>query len=729
MHAIAPDTGILAIPMRGIRTELQNEASECGLACLAMIASAMGHRVTLAELRRRFSVSGQGINLRTLMGMADTMGLTTRPVRLELADLPELKLPAILHWKLNHFVVLEQCQRGRFLIHDPARGRRWLAREELSQAFTGIAVEFTLTPKFERKTDIERVRLGDMFHRIRGIFPSVSQMFILAAIMQMFAVVTPILNQLVIDEAITKGDLNLLSVLATGMALLLVTTTLVRLLQGFVGLYMGTQMSFQMQANLLRHTLRLPLGWFEKRRVGDVVSRFGSLQPIQDVFLNSVTAVILNVLIGVFAITLMVIYSPVLAGLEIVSVLIFLGVRVATWPYFRRRTEENLHLSAKVQTTFLETIRGARTFKLFGCEHERVAAWQNEQANVINNQIALSRFGLLGGAGTSMLAGIQQIIGWFIGARLVIEGHLTLGMLFAFQAYTAQFGGAASVLIGQFFTYRTMRIHLERLADIVHADEEPGLDLPVDPYQQLRGELTLKEVSFRYGDGEPWVIEKVNLHIKPGDFVCLRGPSGGGKTTILKLLLGFSEPGIGEILIDGQPLRRYGIRSFRSKVGVVLQDDQLFAATIADNISFFDVDSDEARIKAAAVAAQIDDEIMQLPMAYQTFTGDLGSTLSAGQRQRLLLARALYREPAVLFLDEGTANLDPESERLVMEVVRNLPITRIVVAHREGASVGASRVVYVNGRSLTEMANVNRDGAPIFQNDPHEGRPDTGDED
>ena len=705
MTIISPEDGTLSGGPSMTRTVLQNEAAECGLACLAMISSALGHQVTLAELRRRFSVSAKGVNLRSLMDMADTIGLAARPLRLEIEDISQLKIPAILHWNLNHFIVLERQKGSRYLIHDPARGRRWLDREELSRSFTGVALELTRTPDFVRRDDPERVRLGDLFRRVRGLVPSMVQMFILAAVMQLFALLSPILNQLVIDEAITKGDAGLLTVLAGGMLLLLLTTTAVRLLQGFVGLYMGTQMSFQLQTNMLRHVLRLPVSWFEKRHVGDVLSRFGSLQPVQDVLLNSVTLVVLNILVGVLSLAMMLVYSPLLTLLETGSVIMFFIIRLATFPYVRRKTEEGLHLDAVVQSTFLETIRGARTFKMFGHERDRVATWQNEQARLINNRISLSKFGLFGGAGTSLLGGVQQIIVWFIGAKMVINGDLTLGMLFAFQAYTSQFGGATSVLITQTFTFRTMKLHLERLSDIIHADEEKGLEVAVDPRRPPMGAIYLHNVSFRYAEHEPWVFDQVSLTIEPGEFLCLVGPSGQGKTTLLKILLGFYDPQVGEVLIGSTPLRRFGIRSFRSRIGVVLQDDQLFAGTIFDNIAFFEAEADTAAVEAAARAAAIHDEINALPMGYQTFTGDLGSTLSGGQRQRLLLARALYRQPDVLLLDEGTANLDPASERAVMDVIRDLSITRIVVAHRDGASLGATRFCDVREGKVTELAS------------------------
>ncbi len=700
---ISPDDGI-RLPRNGRMPMIhQNEAGECGLACLAMIASSYGHSINLIEMRQRFSISSTGVTLKTLMDIADSMLLISRPVRLEVDDLGKLKLPAILHWDMDHFVVLSRVKPDRVLIHDPARGVRWVTRGEVNHSFSGIAVEFTPSHDLRYKKRQEATSVAGLFKSTRGLTPSLVQMFALASVMQIFALSSPILNQLVIDEAITKGDLGLLNVLALAMLLLALTTAGIRALQGFVGLYMTTQMSFQMQSNLLRHILRLPVSWFEKRHVGDILSRFASMGPVQNVLLNSVPATVLNTIIATSSAVMMVIYAPLLSAIEFISVILLLVIRTLTFPYIRDKTQEGLHLEARVQTRFLETIRGARTFKLFGTERERVAVWQNEQAALINNKVSLSRFALLGGTGTTVLAGIQQLLVWFLGARLVISGQMSLGMLFAFQAYTAQFGTAIFAVIDQFFSFKAMRVHLERLSDVTHAAAELGLDAPADPNPRPVGSLAMKGIGFRYGENDPWVLRNVSFEIAPGELICIGGPSGHGKSTLLKLLLGFESPNEGRVLVDGEDLQSYGIRSYRSQIGAVLQDDVLFAGTIADNISFFDINANEDRILQAARAACIHDEITMLPMKYRTLTGDLGSTLSAGQRQRVLLARALYRQPTILILDEGTANLDPTTEDSVMLVVESLSITRIVVAHRERAARHASRYFMVEKGQLSEV--------------------------
>jgi ATP-binding cassette, subfamily B, bacterial CvaB/MchF/RaxB len=682
---------------------LQAEAAECALACLAMVSTFHGQAYSLTELRRKFSTSLKGTNLRSLMDMADALGLSSRPLRLEMGGLRSLKCPVILHWDLKHFVVLRKVTGKRAWIHDPARGRRTLSLDEVSRSFTGVAVEFTTTPAFEIKKTTERARLMDFFSRVRGLTPSLVQLFALATVLELFGIFLPMLNQLIVDDVVGRGDLDLLLTVAIGMGGLLLVMTATSTLSGFINLYMGTQLNFQMQSNLLRHVFRLPVSWFEKRNIGDIISRFDSLRPLQTVFSSTVTDSILALLTGAVSLAMMFIYTPLLTAIEIATVFFFFAVRAATFPYFKEKTVQGLHLGARVQSTFLETLRGARTFKAFGRERERIALWQNEQAAAINNNVQVSRFSLWGGAGNGLLGGVQRILVWYIGTKMVINGQMTLGMLFAYQAYTLQFTGAAGTLVGQFFTFRTLRIHLERLTDVTHAEVERNIDEPIDHSREFSGAVAVRDLSFRYGEHDPWIVQNASFSIEPGECVCFTGPSGGGKTTLMKLLLGFYDPQEGEVMVDNFPLRSFGTRTFRGAVGVVMQDDKLFSGTIADNIAFFDPEIDMAKVKSVAAAAQVHKDIMKLPMNYMSLVGDMGSTLSGGQRQRIFLARALYRDPKVLFLDEGTANLDRENEDRILRALKNLKLTRIVVAHREAIILDADRVFSVVDRKVSEM--------------------------
>jgi ATP-binding cassette subfamily B protein RaxB len=686
---------------------LQAEAAECGLACLAMVAASHGQRHTLSDLRRKFSASLKGTTLKSVMDMADGLGMVGRPLRLEVDELVSLKPPCVLHWNLAHYVVLKKAWNGPggvwAIIHDPARGVRKVAPAEIGRSFTGVALELTPTPAFTKKKQVERVRLTDMWSTLKGLKGPVIQLFLLALVVQVIGVFSPMLNQLIIDDAITKGDMDLLTTIGMGMVVLLLIQTGIGLLQGFVGMYLGTQLSFQMQSNLLRHALRLPVAWFEKRHIGDIMSRFGSLGPVQG-FLTSVPiGATLNVIMLVVGGTMAVLYSPLLFGCVIATMLIPLIVQAVTFPWVRRKTDEGISLGAVASTTFMETLRGARTFKLFGKERERVSQWQNDTAASVNNSVTMQRVGLWGGAGLGIVTGLQGVAVWWLGAKQVIDGTMSLGMLMAFQSYAGQFSGALSGLIGLYFQWKTLELHLERLADVVHEDPEVGVDEPIQEGRLFEGRIGADKLSFRYATHEPLVFKDATFYIDPGQFVAIIGPSGGGKTTLMKVLLGLLDPTEGEVKVEGVGLKNFGVRTFRHRIGAVLQDDRLLAGTIADNVSFFDADLDMAKVEECLAKACVLDDIQKMPMGTMTLVGDLGSTLSGGQQQRVLLARALYREPTILFLDEGTANLDPETEARVSETLRGLSCTRIFVAHREAAIAGADRTLLVAGGKVTEL--------------------------
>lgn len=682
---------------------LQGEVAECGLACLSMVASYHGYKSSLTELRRKFTVSLKGVNLRSLSVAADQLGLSARGLRCELEDLRQLKTPCILHWGLNHFVVLKKATRKHITIHDPAHGKRVVLVEEASKHFTGVALELTPTPDFEKKEEKERVRIIDLWSKMTGFIPVILQIIAITVILQVFAVLSPLVNQLVVDEAIAKGDANFLKVIILGFALLLFVQTAIGVLRSYVSMYFGTLLNFQMRSNMLRHILRLEAEFFEKRHIGDITSRMGSLGPVQNLFTSAFVTVLLDGIMAIVTGIVMFLYSPLLAGVVCGIILLSFIVRLATFPYVIRVTEEQIQKDADLQTVSLETIRGARAIKIFGREQERHAHWQNAYADSVNVGLRLQRFGITSGAANGIIFGLLELGIYYLGAMLVINQSLTLGMFFAFQSYRGQFSGRINSLIGLYFSFRTVGLHLERLADIVYADQEKGVDAPLMVGKKLSGRIDVRNLRFRYGDNEPWVLDGANFTINPGDRVALVGPSGGGKTTLLKQLIGLHNPVEGEILYDGRPLATTGVRAIRNQIGVVMQDDRLLSGSLYDNISFFDPDIDQQKVETCARAAFIYDDIMKMPMGFQSLVGDMGSILSGGQKQRVLLARALYNGPRILFLDEGTANLDQQSERNIVKLLEKLSITQIIVAHRPAAIATCNRIFHVEGGRVQEV--------------------------
>lgn len=681
------------------------EAAECGLACLAMIGSYHGHDLDLNTLRQRFSLSLHGATLRGLMELGGQLSLSPRALRVGLNALDKVRLPAIIHWDLNHFVVLKSVRGKRATIHDPARGARTMTLDELSQHFTGVVLELAPVADFEPIAARSQLRLSHLWSKISGVAPTVIQVLVLSFLFQLVTFVLPFQMQLVVDEAIGRSDRNLLTVLALAFGALVVIHAGLEALRNWVLRLLGALLSFQVVGNIVRHLMRLPVSYFEKRHIGDVMSRIESTTVIQDVLTRGTVSALVDGVMAVIAAGILFLYSPLLASIVIGSLLIVLALTLAFYPPTRARTEARIIAQAEEQSYLMESVRGAQTIKLFGAETAREAAWRNRYASVINSTVSLGRFEITLGFLQQAVIGVQTVLIIYLGARMILDAQgFSIGMLMAFLSYRQTFSDRTLSLVGEMTQFRLLRLHLDRLADIVATPADTDQLQPVHPTgANAGGAVTLRNISFRYGATLPLVLNDVSLSVEAGDFVAVKGASGSGKTTLTKILLGLAQPEAGQVLLDGQPASPGLWRAWRSQIGVVAQDDRLLSGSIADNIAFFDPDLDMERVVMAAAAARVHDDILRMPMQYLTLVGDMGSALSGGQRQRVFLARALYRRPKLLLLDEGTANLDEDSERAIADLIEALPITRIVIAHRPELISRANRCLVCEGGKLREI--------------------------
>ncbi len=687
----------------------QAEAAECALACIAMIACYHGFKTNLNSLRMRHSISLKGSTLQGLITMAELMGMSSRALRVELESIKLLQTPCVLHWNMNHFVVLKSVTRGRYVIHDPALGEQRYTRNEISAKFTGIALELQPNSDFVRREDRKSMRLTDMFGKVTGLKRVLAQTLLLSIIVQLFVLAAPFYMQLVVDEVLTKYDTDLLVVLALGFGILLLIKEAASALRGYVILYISNMLGYQMVSNLFRHLLRLPLQWYEKRHVGDILSRFSSTRPIRDLFTEGLVAVFIDGLMAVSTLILIFVYSTVLGIVVLGASGLYLVLRLTLYQPLRQRIEEQIAASAHEQSVFIESVRGIQSIKIFGHEAERQSHWQNKYADVINSSVKVGKLKIGFNAVNGLLFGLENTAVIYLGATMVVDGLLTVGMLFAFMAYKREFVEKISMLVERLIEFRLLGLHLERIADIGLALPECGVQRG-EPSIALAshqgdpcGEIIVDHVSFRYGEGESRVLNDVSLAINSGEMISIVGTSGGGKSTLMKLLLGLFEPEAGVVKFAGFPLARFGHAEYRRRIGTVMQDDTLLAGSVADNIAFFDSDPDLQKVKNCAEAAMIHTDIAAMPMGYNSLVGDMGGTLSAGQRQRVLLARALYREPEILLLDEGTANLDSAIEASIISMLENLKMTRICVAHREAMIMASDRIVLLQGGTLHEL--------------------------
>lgn len=679
---------------------LQTEAAECGLASLGMIACFHGHRIDLAGMRRRFTVSLKGATLAYLMQVAGRLHLAPRPLRLELDELPQLRAPCILHWDLNHFVVLKSADARVAVIHDPAFGLRRLTNADVSKHFTGIALELSPTPEFHPADDRRPVHLRSLLGPVVGLRRSLAQVFVLALALQAIAVVSPFYMQWAIDGAVVSADRDLLTVLGLGFLMLAVVQVALTLLRSWVVLYLSTTLNLQWLANVFSHLLKLPVSWFEKRHLGDVVSRFGAVNNIQRTMTSSFVEALIDGVMAIATFAMMLVYSAALTGIAACTVAFYGALRWAFYDPLRRATEEHIVHTAKQQSHFLETVRGVQSIKLFGRQEERRSRWLNLVVDAVNQDLATQKLGLGFRSANGLVFGVERVAIVWLGALLILDGAFSVGMLFAFMAYKDQFSARVAGLVDKMIELRMLNLQGERLADIVlTAPEEVSSSLPEDA---IDASLEVRALSFRYSDMEPFVLLNCCFRIDPGESVAIVGPSGGGKTTLLKLMLGLLAPTDGKILAGGIDIQKLGIDRYRKLVGTVMQDDQLFAGSIADNVSFFDPVPDQAAIERYARLAAVHDDIVAMPMAYNTLIGDMGAALSGGQKQRILLARALYKQPRILFLDEATSALDVQKERAVNEAIRSLNLTRIIIAHRPETIASAERVIVLQSGKVAQ---------------------------
>ena len=685
---------------------LQTEAAECGLACLAMVAAAHGQRWTLAELREKFAVSLKGLTMADLVRMGAQLGLSARALRAEPQLLARLQTPCILHWDFNHFVVLDRVQGDEATILDPALGERRLRLDQLSKHFTGVALELRPGLDFARREAAPAPRWTQLLGRVSGLKRSMAQILSLALGLELLGLLSPFLLQWTVDGVVVSADRDLLVTLGIGFALLVALQTGVAALRSWAVMILSASLNLQWLSNVFGHLLRLPLAWFEKRHLGDIWSRFSAVQEIQKTLTGSFIEAVLDGIMVMLTLAMMLLYSPRLSALALLAVAGYAGLRWAFFKPLRAAQEETLTREARQNSHFLESLRGAQAIKLFNAQADRSARFANLVVEQMNAGLTGRKLELGMSLSNRLLFGLEKVAIVALGAGLVLDQQLSVGMLFAFLAYKEQFSQRIAALIDKAVTLKMLRLQGERLADIVLTEPERELEAPGRMLPPQSG-LVLDGLRFRYADGEPEVIAGCSLEIAPGESVAIVGPSGCGKTTLMKLMLGIHAPQQGEIRIGGVALHQLGAQAWRARIGTVMQDDQLFAGSIADNISFFDPQADATWVQECARLACVLEDIQAMPMGFQTLIGDMGSSLSGGQRQRVLLARALYKKPDFLFLDEATSALDVERERLVNASLRQLPLTRIVIAHRPETIAAAQRVISLQGgRVVQDLRNV-----------------------
>ena len=661
----------------------QAEAAECGLACIGMVAAYWGKEYDLPALRRKFPITLQGASLNDLIRVSKNMGLASRALKVDLGALPKLALPAILHWEFNHFVVLARIGKDHVIIHDPAVGKRRISLPELSRSFTGVVLELRPDADFRKGKEKSRIGLWSFFRQVKGLGVPLAQLLVLSLLLQLAAIVMPFFTQMAIDYVIPTNDAALLEVFALGFGVIYVLRPIIEWLRSRLVIFVSTQFSSQLTSNLFRYLLSLPLPYFEKRSIGDLLTRLDASDRLRDLLVNGFVTALVDVLLGITTLVMMFYYSTTLGLVVLATTVLVLVLRLFFIPNLRMLVNDTLQKKGAEQAEMIESLRGMASIKFALRETEREAIWNNRFTSFINSAAELEANQVNYTFLRDLVLNVGLVLVIYLGIKAVMDpaSNFTLGAFFAFAAYRDLFFQRLSSILDQLVELSMSRVHLERLSEIASEESEPE---PSEYFQYEPDEmqLQLSDVGYRFGEDKEMVFSSVNATIGSGERVVLVGPSGTGKTTLLKVLGGIYPASEGVVRLNGTDVQAAGLRFLRNNIAAVLQSDYLFKGSIIDNITFFDRVPDFEFAMECARMACIHDEIMQLAMSCETLVGEMGTSLSQGQQQRVLLARALYLKKPFLILDEGTAHLDEENERQVLSNLKEIGVTMTMTAHK-----------------------------------------------
>jgi len=680
-----------------------SELNECGLACLAAISAFFDGEARLAEIRRLAVPSGRGETLLELRNLAERIGLAARGVKVEIKALAQLALPAILHWDMNHFVVLERVTKTGIVIMDPAAGRLAVPWSTVDTSFTGVALETRMSPSWRKARGPERK--ASLLHHLAPLSRwrnDIALVVALSIVIEVLVLAAPLQLQLSIDSALQHADGRLVAVLAIGFTLVVLLQAAVSFIRAWTLAVFGARVGYELKDRFVRALHRKPARFFLRHHSADILSRSRSVDTIQSLVTAQLLQALLDGVMSVAIVVVMLLAVPSMAAVVIVFAAINLvataGLRQAAIDVSRR----SLRIGAQADSYFLENARGARAIKLFGKELVRINVWRNKFVELTNLGLAEGRLTMFSTQVSQLTNGLANVALIALGTWLVLGGRITLGTMMMFFLFRAFLVDRLNRAVLYAMELRRVRTNAERIEDVMTDEGAPADAAQEQPFVVAEGagvRIEVRDVWFRYGNDSPWILKGASLTIEPGESVAITGPSGSGKTTLLHLMIGLLEPSRGEVLVGGRDVRTIASADLARVIGVVLQDDILFQGSVADNISFFDAPIDLDRVARAARQANVAGDVEAMPMQYHSMLAEAAADISGGQKQRLFIARALYHEPRVLFLDEATSHLDAASEALVTRAIKAMDMTRVLVAHRKETIAIADRVVALDPAS------------------------------
>ena len=684
----------------------QAEEADCGAACLAMICKHYGIAMTLGKLREMANVTTEGATLDSLARVGESLGFTTRGLKCTYESLLGFELPFIAHWEGYHYIVVYGISKRHVWVADPARGFAQMSAADFEKGWTGTCLLFTPTP------DLSQARAGKSpwmrFASYLAPFRSLIGHVLLATlVIEILGVVPPIIVQNVVDRVVVHHNVHLLNVLIVGLVITHVFTKLTTLMRGFLSNYMRRNLDFAMISQFFRHTLSLPLAFFNRRRTGDIFARFQENMKVRAFLTESTISTLLNVLMAFVYFVVMFLYSVKLTLLLVAFMIPIALLTVVATPRIKQYARRAFVTGTDAESLLMETLSGAETVKAMGIERPMRMRWETRYAKALEVQYRAQRFDMLVGFVGQLLSAASSVIILWVGATMVLDNDLSIGQLLAFTMLMGSALSPVMGLVGLWDKLQETGVAMERLGDVLDIEPEQR---PQDVESRvmlpsLKGDIRFDNVYFRYGGNETrFVLEGIRLDIRPGQLVAIVGQSGSGKTTLAKLIAGFYPATEGTIFVDGYDINVVEKEYYRSQLGYVMQNNLLFSGTVAENIAAGEENPDRRRVMEVAKMADAHGFINAMPLGYEQLIGERGMGLSGGQMQRLCIARALYHDPRVLILDEATSALDSQSESNILKNLQEVfkGRTSIVIAHRLSTIMNADKILVLYNGSIVE---------------------------
>jgi ATP-binding cassette subfamily B protein len=679
----------------------QLEWTDCGAASLCMVMAYYGRETKLAEVRDAMGIGRDGVSAKSILDTAERYGLTGRGIKVDVSQVVLLKTGTILHWEFNHFVVFDHLVKDGVRIVDPSTGPRDVPLSQFGKAFTGVAIELLPTDRFA-KIKREKGRLTRYVQELmseRGLF---SRIVVISLALRLIALVLPLLTGMIIERVIPRADYDLLYVCLVAIGGMTMFNLIADVVRMHILLHLRIALDTRMTLGFLDHMVSLPYAFFQRRSTGDLMMRVDSNSTVREIVTSkSMSAVLDGVFVLLYAGVIFYV-SPILGVITITmsaaEALVFLCAR----PTYNRLLAADLDKQAKAHSYMVQMLGGMETLKCAGAERLGVEKWSNLYTDELNVKMRRARTTAYVDAIRGAVASLGPLLILTIGATSVMTGKMSLGMMLAMNSLATSLFGPLSALVGSALELQLVKGHMDRIDDVLQTPVEQDRDTAQQP-PRLRGHVSVKNLSFKYGDQAPLVVQDVSLDITPGMSVALVGPSGSGKSTLLNILSGLYKPITGAVTYDGKPLHDMDVRAVRQQIGIVPQHPFIFGGTLRENVALTAPGAQLDRVTAACKVSCLHDDIAQMPMSYDTVISDGGGSLSGGQRQRVAIARAVIRNPSLMLLDEATSALDNATEQRVIENLERQRCTRITVAHRLSTVRNADLIVVMDKGRIVEQ--------------------------